>query len=190
MTQIDEQITRASRHRPSNESPLLVAGIGSSHGDDKAGWCVVERLEPYLGNETDLRKLRFPIELMDWIERRRVLHLIDSYDASSNTSPLYRFDGRDIFRSALSVSEANKATGDRAEEGARILSVGLRSGGAHQMGLFEVLELASCLKLLPEQVVLWAIPLRIASVGSTMSIHCQRAIEACATQILGELKGG
>ncbi len=185
MTQINEQVAWADQHRPSTELPILVAGIGSPHGDDRAGWCVVERLEPYRAKATELRKLSVPIELMDWIEHRRVLHLIDAYDASSNESPLYRFDGHDISLLATSESDAKRATEDRSEEAARILSVGFRSGGAHQMGLFEVLGLASCLRCLPEQVVLWAIPLREARVGNAMSIRCQQAIEECVMQILG-----
>lgn len=60
----------------------LVIGVGSSHGDDRAGWLVVERLlqqEPAAA----ARSVNSPAAILDSLDGINELHVIDAVDGQS-----------------------------------------------------------------------------------------------------------
>jgi|GEM_PF-5334548 len=60
-------------------SRILLAGLGSPHGDDQAGWLMVEQLaEAFSGEDcVECRKVSNPIDLFDWIEPFDAVHIVD-----------------------------------------------------------------------------------------------------------------
>ncbi len=58
--------------------PVIVIGIGSPHGDDRAGWEVIDRLHDVVPQRIVLRKASVPHDLLDWLDVTTETHLIDA----------------------------------------------------------------------------------------------------------------
>jgi hydrogenase maturation protease len=171
----------------------LVVGIGSPHGDDQAGWKVVEQLELRPLPGVEFRRAAVPHDLIDWIGEHMALHIIDG---CANSDRAGHSDGQCHERFAM-VEDAkggvlslqfkdSKPTASGTTTLERPLQ--LRSVGSHHIDMFAVLELAACLELLPESVVVWAIPGEQFGPGSGLTNLCQRAINSCVEQLSRELE--
>lgn len=166
----------------------LIVGIGSPHGDDQAGWQVIEQLQSLERSKIELRKAAVPHGLLDWLGGVTVLHIIDSSVCELDNFCVQRFDLRkqppsNEFQWSWIPSQ-QKSTGivTTLERPLK-----LRSAGSHQIDVLTVLELAACLDRLPKYVVLWAIPGHRYNASDAMSEGCQTAIQQCVTSIREEL---
>ncbi len=168
-----------NRQRP----PALVVGIGSPHGDDQAGWKVIDRLESIVGRDVELVRAKVPHQLLDSIQAAKVLHLVDACDQQEPAAVVqrYRIEGDQIDRETGLAASAG-------EQQAAVLS-GLRSDCTHHVDIVSVLCLARQLDSLPEEVILWMIPGRSFQFGDDLDETCQGHVRRCAEMIAEELAG-
>lgn len=114
----------------------LFVGIGSPHGDDRAGWVVAESLREQNLPGVDVRQAATPSQLLDWLGPFDRLVVADAYLAGSGSPD----------RSGL--KRWNWPTYSVAV---------LRSANSHAFGLPQVLQLAERLGALPRNVVVFGI---------------------------------
>lgn len=135
----------------SSQSRTLIVGLGSSHGDDRAGWHVVEDLAAACRRRTDicLRRALVPLDLLDWVERTDNLHICDACEAPDGAGAglhQLRWDGSQLVDASASA------------QGRTIFATEMfRSRGTHDFGLPDVLRLAQATSGLPEHVTVWAV---------------------------------
>lgn len=141
----------------------LVVGIGSAHGDDQAGWQVIDILAARKLTSARLRKAAVPHDLIDWIDDCHALHIVDACDSQQALLRCPLLDGQ--------FSIATRT----------------RSRSSHQFGIADVLHLAQSLQLLPEHVVLWAIPAGVFLPDREISDCCARQVVGCADRIQEDL---
>ena len=111
----------------------LIAGIGSPHGDDQAGWLVLDRLRENENIQFDQQKLSAPIELLDLIEARECLICLDAVEGSEPPGTIKRY----LWPFEATWVKCHRST--------------------HGMDLVSVLKIAESVGLLPEKVILWTI---------------------------------
>ena len=77
----------------SDSEKILVAGLGSPHGDDQAGWLVAERVGEQFRSHPDVvvRRAIIPLDLLDWLEDVDVLHICDACETTQRHEKLQRF---------------------------------------------------------------------------------------------------
>ncbi len=114
----------------------LVVGIGSPHGDDQAGWLVASELQRRLVSPSETlacRLAKSPSDLLDWLEDVTHLIVCDSYDSPTELGELrlWHWPADRLLRT--------------------------RSSSSHQLGLLNVLDLATNIGRLPSRVEIWAI---------------------------------
>lgn len=139
---------------PRPSPPPLVIGVGSPHGEDRAGWEVVDRLGAMDLNCSPacFHKAAVPHDALDWFDPHTTTHVVDAM--ASRSDRLLRFE---IVCSPL--GELQTLLTDQANSQQSVAFPALRSHSTHQFDLRSVLELAATLNLLPHSVVLWAIPI-------------------------------
>jgi hydrogenase maturation protease len=162
----------------------LFVGVGSPHGDDRAGWLVADALSdlirsdaptPANGNADHdglplqqnsffaIRKTSIPADLLDWIDGRAKLIICDAFCGAGPTGTLYRWPWPDE-RIGLS-----------------------RSAGSHDFGLHVVLQLADKLGRLPAEVVVWGIELGQVAPYTSVSQEIEEALPVLIQRIRSEL---
>lgn len=157
---------------------ILIVGVGSAHGDDQAGWLVADELARQIpdGGFISVRKASVPLDLLDWLENVNVLHLIDAYDVAGCLENLRKFrwlDGQMICQS------------DNAPAKSVLNQQSARS--SHGFSVPDVLRLAENTGMLPETIVIWAIPGSHFQPGAQIGEQCQNNICKAATEIVAEL---
>lgn len=110
----------------------IVMGLGSPHGDDQAGWLIVEELAARGYPPSQLRRLRHPAELLDHLTADETCLICDACQAA------------DSERVSCWMWPDERLTG-------------LRGHGTHDMAVSEVLELARTLHRCPPKVEVWAV---------------------------------
>lgn len=166
---------------------ILVAGIGSPHGDDRAGWFVIDRLGGSVTESCSLRKIKVPHELLDYIDQVDVLHLVDAYAAESSGSRIVRYE---LTGGVESPSELRfELAGDPSEAVGNSTAVAAnpRSDTSHHIDLVSVLRLMGQLKRLPRRVTLWAVPGKRFEADVSLSAACEAGAIRCAKTIRQEL---
>ena len=131
-------VDRSLRDRNSGHgvTRLLFVGLGSPHGDDQAGWLVASKLQQRLAGQPETlacRLAKSPSDLPDWLDD--VTHLIVCDCCESPTQ--------------LGKLRLWHWPADRF--------VRTRSSSSHQLGLPDVLDLATNIGRLPPRVEIWAI---------------------------------
>jgi len=116
------------------QSYTLIAGIGSPHGDDQAGWRVAERL----ASECDSAQLtvcsvKSPVALLDWLDGIRRLIICDACQGLGRIGEVRRWVWPDCELASVAWS------------------------GTHDLPLPAVLQLADRLGRLPQSVVIWSV---------------------------------
>ncbi len=142
----------------------LIVGIGSAHGDDRAGWLVVEQLREEAHRKGfDLRIAKSPVDLLDWLERDQQLVICDACHGPGRVGDLHRWSwpAPEIFQVSMS--------------------------GTHNLSLTTVLALSEKLDKLPEEVVIWAIHGKKHASTSTLTPEVRDAIPRMASRIMSEL---
>ena len=157
---------------------ILIVGIGSAHGDDQAGWLVADKLERRIPNGSfiSVRKAGVPLDLLDWLENVNVLHLIDAYDVDGCLENLRRFR----WLNGQMICHSNNSPEDSVPNQQTARS-------SHGFSVPDVLRLAEKTGLLPERIVIWAIPGSHFQPGARMSEQCLNNICKAATEIVAEL---
>lgn len=162
----------------STRDKILIVGVGSAHADDQAGWLVADELtrQNPEGGFISVRKASVPLDLLDWLENVNVLHVIDAYDVAGYVEKLRKFrwlNGQMIcqYDNAPAESVLN-------QQSAR---------SSHGFSVPDVLRLAEKTGMLPETIVVWAIPGSNFQPGARLSEQCKNNICKAATEIVAEL---
>lgn len=153
-------IAPPSRLATAAEPRVRFVGLGSPHGDDRAGWEVADRLAAVVVDPRTVRQAAVPTDLFDGLD--------------------------DCDR--LVVCDACRS-GDRPGTATRRIwpletTLPLRSSGTHAFGLVDVLRMAETLGRLPREVVVWTIEGRDFAPGSLPSADVSRAIVEVAERLL------
>jgi hydrogenase maturation protease len=114
--------------------PVRVIGCGSPRGDDAVAWEVIRRLgEERLVAGVALHAVEGGHQLLDLLDGRGTLLLIDAVSSGAAPGTIHRFDWP------------------------KLPIESLRPGSTHDLGPGEALRLAGTLGLLPPRVVVWGI---------------------------------
>jgi hydrogenase maturation protease len=143
---------------------LLIAGLGSPHGDDQAGWAVVDRLRRWLPSGADARKVATPLDLVELLGRRQRLIVIDAAQLGEQPGALRHFRWP---CTALAGSVEH---------------------GTHGLGLVEALRLAEALGWLPAEIDLYTVQAQDVSAGHGLSLAVRGRIEELADMILQSIR--
>lgn len=155
----------------------LIVGLGSPHGDDQVGWYVADALRPHVADfpQVEVRKALVPLDLLDWLEGVRVLHVCDACCGDSPAGTLHR----------LRLRSDDRNSGDTQKPAALIR---LRCGGTHDFGLPDVLDLAARLHRLPGAVFVHAVSGCRFTPGADMIEEVADAVPRLVMSILEELR--
>jgi hydrogenase maturation protease len=182
--------------------PIVVIGIGSPHGDDRAGWEVVDRLsiarnepealaEPHRkqsasasGSDSKvvvLHKASVPHDILDWFDVQSPTHIIDA-----SCDPLSEVRCFAITQSISGRLKLNKV--DSIETASTSLSSeSLRSSSTHQLDLISTLELSATLGTLPRELFLWTVSVTSVVKNGKISHETQMRIDRCVAAIAKEI---
>jgi hydrogenase maturation protease len=148
----------------------LYVGIGSSHGDDRAGWLVADALADSTARaqtadmaEFKVCKASTPADLLDWLNGARRLIICDAVRGAGAPGTLHRWQWPD----------------------ARLGQV--RSAWSHDFGLAAVLELAASLGRLPPEVVVWGIEGAQALPNDRISQAVETALPELIARVQAEI---
>ena len=111
----------------------LFVGIGSPHGDDRAGWEVAEQLACLAGDNLEIRKASSPSDILDWLSGVDRFVVFDACRGSGKLGHIACWHWPNAQLSQL------------------------RTSGTHDLGLSHVLELAATLGALPSDVEIWTV---------------------------------
>ncbi len=151
---------------------ILLVGIGSPHGDDRAGWLVADALAVHAARAAagtpdssgvKIRKAATPAELLDWLDGARRLLVCDAVCGAGAPGTLHRWHWPD----------------------ACIAQV--RSAGSHDFDLAAALELAAGLGRLPPEVIVWGIEGGRMRPDDELSPDVEKAVLELVERIRGEL---
>jgi hydrogenase maturation protease len=178
---------------------ILLAGLGSPHGDDQAGWLMVDELAEALSREdlVECRKASIPIDLLDWIEPFDAVHIVDCGVPDFAEQPTdgccfevpgvwkFLWDGVEL------VGELER-TDDQAVASSPpvIASVlkSLNSRRSHDLALVEVLALGNQLQRLSRHITVWVIAGQQFEQVGEASIAVQKNVRKAAPQILTSIR--
>ncbi len=139
----------------------LVVGLGSHHGDDRAGWLVLDQLEACGYPRDFLLRIAHSVDLLDRATPGQPLIICDACQGSGIAGRITRW---------LWPSD-QLAT--------------LRHCGTHDLSLGEVLELGRTLNGLPEHIEIWGIEGTNWSAASEPSSAVKHAAIELAQQLCG-----
>ena len=138
----------------------LIIGLGSPHGDDRAGWAVVERLRSRGG--ASARSARDGSDVLMALEGEDDVVLVDASAPSGCPGRLRAY------------TWPSPALGQ-----ARLL-------GTHALGLVEALRLAESLGSLPRRVRVLAIEAESSEIGASLGPSVARAVDRLVEQLLAD----
>lgn len=165
----------------SQSERILVAGLGSAHGDDQAGWLVAENLAFQCRDYQDVsvRKASIPLDLLDWLEGIKILHVCDACETTHGQQKLHRFTwgAGQLVNSIESTDSDMYAT-----------LPSLRRRGSHDFGLPDVLRLAAETQQLPELVIIWTIEGTAFEPGNVMNDETRTSATQVVKAIMNDLR--
>jgi hydrogenase maturation protease len=142
----------------------LLVGVGSSFGDDQAGWRAAKGVADRVNrNSVQVRLARSPAELLNWIDGFERLVVCDACRGSGPAGEIRRYEW---------------PTKDLAD---------LRWSGTHDLPLPVVLALAQQLDRLPNQVVIWVVEGHPHGTVGTVSRELAEAIPRLINEMLRDL---
>lgn len=142
---------------------LMIAGMGSPHGDDQAGWEMARQIEQRNYNHVCVKLARTPADLLDWIEPAMDLLICDACQGAGETGSVHQWE--------WPSGQLEK----------------IRWSGTHQMSLTGVLALAEQLERLPKQVRIWGVELQSNHSGETLSAAVQAGVSTVVESICRDL---
>jgi hydrogenase maturation protease len=140
-----------------------LVGLGSNHGDDRAGWEIVARIRELLPASVTATITSDPLIVAD-AAGCRLLILIDACRGAGPPGSVHRFEWPD----------------PRLTIGAGVSS--------HGIGLSAALELAKALGTLPPRVIVFAVEGEFAVPGRSLSNTVAAAIPAVVARVLAEIE--
>ncbi len=138
----------------------LFVGLGSSHGDDCAGWLAADLLGRRIGQHAVIRRAAAPIDLLDWLGGIDRLAICDACQGAGPAGSWHRW--------AWPIPGA----------------VQLPPRGSHDWGLSAVMRLAANLGLLPHEVLVWGVEITAVHPGDKLSAQVSAAVGAVVEDIL------
>lgn len=142
----------------------LIVGVGSPHGDDRAGWEMLRHLQP-LGfpPQCRIRAASSPLEILDWIDGIQRLILCDACRDGGPPGQIRRFvwPARRLLQTSWS--------------------------GSHDFSLVATLELAQRLQRLPPAVTLYGVVAQDAAPLAPLSAAVRQALPRLAQRIAAEM---
>jgi hydrogenase maturation protease len=142
---------------------VVVAGFGSPHGDDQAGWHVIAKLARHEGLAARILTIREGTQLVCELEGCRTLIVIDACRSTSPVGTITRFCWPD----PRIRQHHNHST--------------------HGIGLCNALELAGQLGRIPPEVDVFGIEISGPNPLAELSCEVQWAVDELAEIILAEL---
>jgi hydrogenase maturation protease len=142
---------------------VLLVGLGSPHGDDRAGWEAAAALVSLQLGGLCVRKAGAPIAVLDWLDGQRRLVVCDAAVGTGRAGELVRWTWPDQ----------------------RLTAVGFR--GTHDLSLVAVLQLAGRLGRLPPEVVVWTIEAQSVEAGAELSPAVEGALPELVARLREEL---
>lgn len=139
-----------------------VIGLGSHHGDDQAGWLIIDRLEELGYPRSLLKKSGHPAELLDDLSIAEFLFICDACQGNQAAGVVHHWHWP---TDSL---------------------IGLKTGGTHDLSLPQILQLAGQLVNCPESVEIWGIEGRDWSPTSLPGDPVQTAAREVAAAIWGQ----
>lgn len=184
---MNRSLDHRSARLPDSHPVPLVIGIGSPHGNDQVGWEVIEQLTAQADNRClgEFRKAAVPHDVLDWLVAERSVHIVDAL-VSEADEPIRLTIAPDPHGSL----QASFRDADDIEHNCAFPN--LPSNSSHHFDLLSVLQLAHALGKLPNQLVLWAIPIGQATDDwNSQAFHQHRVadnlVKVCLQRIRGEL---
>ena len=161
----------------------FVAGLGSHHGDDQAGWLVVDRLRDRGFPGERLAQLRHPVDLMDVMDVTKWLVVCDACSGSGQPGTIRHMCW------PLPISTFARIASDEGHG----LSIPIKTtqpaitfpgfSGSHDLSLDDVMELAQQLGTLPVTAEIWTLEGNAWVPGSGPSDEIQSAVGQVADAI-------
>ncbi|HUY93316.1 MAG TPA: hydrogenase maturation protease [Pirellulales bacterium] len=143
------------------QTPTLVVGLGSAHGDDRLGWLVAQHLGASITDDaTTIRVARSPADLFVWLDGIESLMICDACENLGSPGAIHCWRWPDVPRGAL------------------------RAAGTHDLGLGAVLELAEHLHLLPAETLIWCVETETPQPGAPISAAIEVEAIRAAQMIL------
>jgi Ni,Fe-hydrogenase maturation factor len=156
----------------------LLVGIGSPHGDDRAGWEVVRLVQNRLRSRGLVRCAQTPAELLDWLDGVERLEICDAvYDAAYDTA------GRAAGYAHRGVGLDETTDPVRCWQWPSNELQQTEFRGSHDLSLPAVLELAEALGRLPARVRIWGVPIVQTEALGPISARAAANVRAAATRI-------
>ena len=140
-----------------------IFGIGSPHGDDQAGWRLIEALTKRSDVDARLVALHTTASLLDHLDGCRRLILVDACQSEALPGTIFRWQWPD----------------------AAISRQTWRS--SHQVDVRAALELAETLGRLPSCVVLFGIEIEACLPGTDLSPAVERGLHSLERDVMREL---
>jgi hydrogenase maturation protease len=141
----------------------LLVGIGSAHGDDRAGWLIARRIGEVMGERLSVKCARAPADLLDWLEGIDTLDICDALLGEATVGAVRRWD--------WPAHEIERA----------------RFSGSHDLSLASALALAEQLGRLPPKVRIWGVAVGKTRALDSMSAAVTAALPTIVNQICGAL---
>lgn len=123
----------------------FIVGLGSHHGDDQAGWLVLERLRERHFPLTQMMRLQHPVDLLDVSNVEQSLIICDACCGSGDPGSIH------LFRWPSDQLSYQRAS------------------GSHDLSLCSVMELGQQLGCFPKTADIWALEVEACSAGSEPS---------------------
>jgi len=186
-------MARTSQRKPTPKlpKPCLILGVGNILlGDEGVGVHVVRAIEA----RVEAGDLALPegvevsdggtmgLDLMDLLEGRRKVVVIDALDPSGGAAPgaVLRFTAEDLAR--LRQGEAPLRRGEARRQAANL--------SLHQVGLFEAIEMARILGRAPQKVVIFGIVPKDMSPGLELSAEVAAVVPEVIRRVMAEIAEG
>ena len=146
--------------------PVRVIGCGSQNGDDAAAWRVIERLRGRVGPGVDLFAVEGGHAILDLLDGRGSLVLIDAASSGAAPGTLHRlrWPSRQVER--------------------------LRPQSTHGIGLDEALALAAAVGTLPDTVLIVGIEIARVEPGAALSEPVAAAVSEATQWVLEQVGAG
>jgi hydrogenase maturation protease len=145
-----------------DQLPVRVVAVGSPHGDDQAGWQLIERLRQEEVPGLEAACVPEPLGLLDHLEGCEALVLVDACRSGAAPGTIVRLDWPDP----------------------RLEACG--SASTHGFGVARVLALAATLGRLPSRVVILGIEADACRPGAEISPAVTDALESLQRLVLRE----
>lgn len=142
---------------------VQVLGLGSSHGDDRAGWEAIQRLQPHLPAGIAAVALSDPLQMLTRLDGCTRLVIVDACRTGAAPGTILRGAWAD----GLTSCEPRAST--------------------HGLGVAEALGLAKTLGRLPSEVVLYGIEGESFDPGDNLSAPVRAALPELCRRVLEEI---